>query len=161
MIFYKVNDPDRTLQVPSLIWDLDAGRAGLDEISAGNEWEVTNVGNAVALWNPSQGVTTVTINFNNSNIGKNVAVTVAAEGRDSVGVGVKPINDAEWQETVNVAIQETLFNFFIDNGEYTMNDNGLKGTAAAGFMEAVDAEESVFERDASDIYDSRVVDAAD
>jgi len=144
MIMFKVNNPDRTLQVPSIIWDTNAGRAGLDEISVGNGWEIDNVGNAVALWNQAQGITTITVNFNDTNIGKNVAITVATDGRDSVGVQVHAFNSAEWQEEVNETIQTAMFSYFVVNGEWTLNDNGLKGSSAPGFVDAIDAEEAVF-----------------
>ena len=157
MIFYKVNDTDRTLQVPSIIFDSDAGLAGLDQISVGNMWEITNVGNAIALWNPMQGVTTITVNFANGAIGKDIVTTVATEGRNSIGVKVHPIVTSEWREELNAAIQGAMFDYFVSNGDWTLNDNGLKGTSAPGFMEAIDAEESVFEDD----NPVGVVDAAD
>ncbi len=144
MIMYKVNDPDRTLQVPTIIWDI-RGNAGLDEISIGNEWHITNVGNATALWNPAQEMVTVTINFNDTTPGKDVAVTVTTNERDTTGVGIHVFVDDEWQEAINAAVQGTMFTYFVDNGDWTLNDNGLKGSSAPGFVEAIRAEETGFE----------------
>lgn len=128
MIFYKVGDPDRIVQTPALIWDLNAGTAGLDEISVGNNWYVTNAGNAIALWNPAGETTTVTINFNDTAIGKNVVVTVATGGRNSVGVGGHAFGGTEWQEEVNEAVQSTMLSYFIENDEWTLSANGVKAS---------------------------------
>jgi len=156
MIFYKVGDPEKTLSTPTLTWSSDEFTVGLDELSIGDDWRVSNLGNAIALRHgPAWGDCTVTVNFQDINIGKNVVATVAADGRDSVGVGVNIIKDGEWREAVNEVIQTTMFTYFVDNGEYTLNDNGQKGTAAAGFMEGLDAEESVFEaNDAVGVIDA-------
>lgn len=127
MIFYKVGDPDRTVQTPSIIWDTNAGRAGLDEISVGNNWHITNVGNATALWNPAAGMTTLTINFNDTTPGKDVAVTVATDERVTTGVGIHIFADDEWQEAINATVQNTMLTYFVENGDWTLNANGVKG----------------------------------
>lgn len=128
MIFYKVGDPDRVVQTPNIVWDTNAGLAGLDEISIGNNWYVTNAGNAIALWNPAGEVTTLTINFNDTTVGKNVVVTVASNDRDSVGVGGNVFSSAEWQEEVNAAVQSTMVGYFIENGDWTLSANGTKAS---------------------------------
>jgi len=127
-IFYKVGDPDVIVQTPNLIWDTDAGRAGLDEISVGNGWHVTNVGNATALWNEAN-MTTLTINFNDTTPGKDVAITVATNERVTTGIGVHIFADDEWQEAINAIVQGTMTTYFIENGDWTLNANGVKPPA--------------------------------
>lgn len=137
-IFYKVGDPDRTVQTPNLIWDRNAGRAGLDEISVGNNWHITNVGNATALWNEAN-MTTLTINFNDTTIGKSVVVTVASDARDSVGIGGQSFSGTEWQEEINEAVQSTMISYFIENGDWTLNENGVKPSTDIDIDEPIDA----------------------
>ena len=125
-IFYKVGDPDVMIQTPNIIWDTNAGRAGLDEISVDNNWHITNVGNATALWN-AVDMTTLTINFNDTTPGKDVAVTVATNERVTTGVGIHIFADDEWQEAINAIVQGTMLTYFIENGDWTLNANGVKG----------------------------------
>lgn len=158
MIFYKVGDPDKTLSAPALTWGSDEFVVGLDELSIGDNWRVTNLGNAIALRHgPDWGDCTLTVNFQDINIGKTVVVTVTAEDRDAVGVLSHPIVTGEWREEINAAIQGVMFKYFVDSGDWTLNGNGQKGTAAAGFTEAVKAEEAFVEDSnavfAVDVYD--------
>ncbi len=151
-IFYKVGDPDQTVSTPNIIWDTNAGRAGLDEISVGNNWHIANVGNATALWNPASGMTTLTINFNDTQIGNNVVVTVASEGRATVGIGGHGFGSTEWQEEINEAVQGTMLTYFIENGDWTLNANGVKPSTNFTYSNAEEA--------TTDLID-RLLDAAD
>src|SRR5882672_6752751 len=140
-IFYKVGDPDRTVQTPNIIWDTNAGRAGLDEISVGNGWHITNVGNATALWNETN-MTTLTINFNDTTPGKDVAVTVATNERVTTGIGVHIFVDDEWQEAINAIVQGTMLTYFVENGDWTLNANGVKGFTDASTF-GIDVDEPI------------------
>jgi hypothetical protein len=149
MIMYKVGDPDKTLYAPTVIWE--EGFAGLDEISLSNGWKILNTGCAVALLNPEQNSTTMTVNFGDTNIGKNIAVTVATNGRDDVGVMTAPIVTDEWPEEINETIQAAMLNYFVNAGNWTTNANGVKGPTEPGFNEGFGSFNTA---EAEDIFDA-------
>lgn len=132
MILYKANDPDQAIIVPTLAWGSDGFTVGLDEVSIGNEWFVNNLGNAIALrrgvdW----GNCTVTVNFADITIGNEIVITTSTQERNDVGVFTTTIlGNNDWRADINIGLEKALFAYFVDHGDWTLNENGIKSDGA-------------------------------
>jgi hypothetical protein len=124
MNLFKVGDPDRVINTPTLIFS-DDGTVSLDEISVGNGWQYAASSKALLL-SREDNVAAVTVNFSDIQPGSQIATTVAGSGYQEVGVEIVTIDGNDWRGDVNIAVEDAMRNYFLAYADWTTNPNGVR-----------------------------------